>query len=73
MESLGGSAKWTTSDEIYFIYHIGIFVERHKGKKDLVKSLLEGYIEGCQKRIEWGPLDPVKVISHAMNRLHSLN
>jgi hypothetical protein len=52
--------SWTTEDEIAFIAYLG----KRLGRFDRDK-LLQGYIKGCERRINWGGIDRAKVVIFA--------
>jgi hypothetical protein len=65
--------EWYTRDEKKFLEGIGTYNSNNSRIKFTTKEkLLEGYIEGCQKRVDWGDIDKVEIIEFAKVQLAEL-
>ena len=65
--------EWHTHDEKRFLEGIGTYNNKNSLIKFTTKEkLLEGYIEGCQKRVDWGDIDKGEIIGFAKEQLAEL-
>jgi len=65
--------EWHIHDEKRFLKGIGTYNNWNLRIKSPTKEkLLEGYIEGCQKRVDWGDIDKDEIIGFAKEQLAEL-
>ena len=65
--------QWYTRDEKKFLEGIGTYNDKNSEIKFTTKEkLLEGYLKGCQKRVDWGDLDKGEIIEFAKEQLAEL-
>jgi hypothetical protein len=60
------SKTWDTRDEVLFIKKLGCVHEETKKHK---AKALEGYINACYKRVNWGDIDISIVLREARQQL----
>jgi hypothetical protein len=65
--------QWYTRDEKQFLEGMGTHNTKNSEIKFTTKEkLLEGYLQGCQKRVNWGGLDKGEIIEFAKEQLAEL-
>lgn len=62
-----GNRKWDTSDELLYLQRIG---KIHESTRSMTRAeMLELYLAGLEKRVDWGNLNRDKIISAAKTHL----
>jgi hypothetical protein len=64
---------WTTVNELKFIDRIGTqFSKEHGPSKYTKRQLLQKYISGMSKRVNWGGINRKEVLFYATEMLNTL-
>jgi len=84
--ALYGSGVWGTQDELRYLNTIGEHKKTSKegmesvwdklsgaGRKEWKIKMLEGYLTGARKRVNWGRINSNDVINYAEQELHLKN
>lgn len=50
---------WTTNDELKYIEH-------------LQDEQVNGYFQGCRKRVNWGEMEVCRILQASVQRLHDM-
>jgi hypothetical protein len=58
-----GRVAWTNNDELVFVEHL---------RKKTRMSLLEGYLAGLARRVNWGDINPQEVRIAALSAIERL-
>jgi len=64
---------YSSQDEIRFIEGLGTWAPKHRAATEYTpEDILRRYLKAAERRVSWGTVDPLLIISFARKRLEEM-